>query len=163
MSKIDIIFNLRQIFWCYLCKKKSTFYYFQPDATADADIIIFWHWSLLCPAGWRLGLSQTTLEKLCIQILVSSARFLDVDTVDSGVCVRVSVCACVVDGFEARARPALTYRRMQAGRRTERRRDRRRSRISLMTFTKPPSTSFLYCWSVFFFIIQCQWNIFLYR
>lgn len=22
MSKIDIIFNLRQIFWCYLCKKK---------------------------------------------------------------------------------------------------------------------------------------------
>ena len=41
-----------------------------------------------------MGLSQTTLEKLCIQILVSSARFLDVDTVGSGVSVSVSVCVC---------------------------------------------------------------------
>lgn len=65
------------------------------------------------PAGWRLGLSQTTLEKLCIQILVSSLRILDV--VDSGMCVSVCLWVSVVDSYEMKARPALTYKRMQHG------------------------------------------------
>lgn len=38
-----------------------------------------------------MDLSQTTLEKLYIQILVSSACILDVDIVDSGMCEIVCV------------------------------------------------------------------------
>lgn len=121
------------------------------------------------PSGWRLGLSQTTLENLCIQILVSSACILDVDIVDSGmceiVCVR-EVCVCVK---HTHTRTWLTVMKWEPdlhwptdecnmGRWTERQHDWRCSQISLMIFTKPRSTSFCTADLFFIYIIKCQWK-----